>query len=78
MLVMYFRLRKYAGDLERKVKSQDQIISDLKGELQLKQSELQHGQHYITELKDLLQTSVKEKAKEKRLGTLQGIVFMSA
>ena len=47
----------------------EKTIRDLKGELKLKQSEIQHGQHYITELKDLLQTSVKEKSKpEKRLG----------
>ena len=58
----FTRLQKKVADLENTVQS-------LKGELQLKQSELQHSQHYITELKDLLQTSVKEKSKpEKRLG----------
>ena len=57
-------------DLRHKLDSRDKLIRDLKGELQLKQSEIQHSQHYITELKDLLQTSVKEKSKpEKRLGT---------
>jgi hypothetical protein len=55
--------------LRNKIHSRDKTIRDLRGELELKKSEIQHGQHYITELKDLLQTSVKEKSKpEKRLG----------
>lgn len=64
------RLQSAMMDLRHKLDSRDKLIRDLKGELQLKQSEIQHSQHYITELKDLLQTSVKEKSKpEKRLGT---------
>ena len=62
------RYRKIAGELQARLDSKDKTIKDLKGELKLKQSEVQHNQHYITELKDLLQTSVKEKSKEKRMG----------
>ena len=46
----------------------ERTIKELKGELKLRLNEIQHSQAYITELKDLLQTSVKSKPTEKRLG----------
>lgn len=50
------------------VSERDATIEKLKKELKLKESELRHMQQHITELKDLLQSSVQERSREKRLG----------
>lgn len=62
------RWKNECEKLRKIVDDRDRIIKELKGELKLRLNEIQHSQAYITELKDLLQTSVKSKPTEKRLG----------
>ena len=72
------RWRKFAKDLEGRLKEHENTIKALEHELNLKETDIQHYQHHVTELKDLLSTSVQEKSKEKRLGKWFGsLVFVS-
>ena len=48
------------SDLEHTVKSRDNENKVLKNELKLKQREIQHQSQHIVELKDLLESSVKQ------------------
>ncbi len=66
---VYFRLRKGKEELLVKLRNYEDNITALHGELKLRENEIQNNLFHITELKDLLQTTVKEKSKpEKRLG----------
>ena len=46
--------------MEHTVKSRDNENKALKNELKLKQREIQHQSQHIVELKDLLESSVKQ------------------
>lgn len=63
------RCRKLAIELERSLQGRDETITQLKNELKLKGREIQHLSQHITELKDLLQSTVKTpKPLEHRVG----------
>ena len=55
------RLRKAVTELEKVVRSKDEAMKLMSTELKSKQREVQHQSQHITELKDLLQTSVHDK-----------------
>ena len=68
-VMLYCRCRKLAIELERSLQGRDETITQLKNELKLKGREIQHLSQHITELKDLLQSTVKTpKPLEHRVG----------
>jgi len=54
--------------LKKIIKDKDAIIEAMKNELILKDQEMNSTQKRLVELKDLLQSSVQERSKEKRMG----------